>query len=77
MKKIKPIASKGDELQTLEALRDVLAETIDNCESGRDIAALSRQLTQVLELISELKKGTGENEKSSLDVLRAKLKVVS
>ena len=77
MKKIKPVASKGNELQTLEALRDVLAETIDNCESGRDIAALSRQLAQVLERISELKKGAEESEGSSLDAIRAKLRVIS
>lgn len=41
-------ALEGDRKQTLIALRDTLAEAIDGCESKRDLAALSRQLTDVL-----------------------------
>lgn len=35
-------AKSGDKRATLIALRDKLAETIDNCESGRDMAANSK-----------------------------------
>lgn len=41
----------GDKRATLIALRDKIAETIDNCESGRDMAANSKRL---MEVISEL-----------------------
>jgi len=48
------IAASGNRLQTLQALRDHLAFTSDNCRSSRDIAALSRQLTAVLAAIDAL-----------------------
>ena len=41
----------GDKRATLIALRDKIAETIDNCDSGRDMAANSKRL---MEVISEL-----------------------
>lgn len=47
-------ASTGDRLKTLESLRDLLAERIDSTDSGRDIAALSLRLTDVLAQIAEL-----------------------
>jgi hypothetical protein len=47
-------ASSGDRVDTLRELRDLLARQIESCESGRDVAALSRQLTTVLAEISEL-----------------------
>lgn len=40
--------STNDRRKTLEALRGTLAETIDNTESGRDIAALSKRLMEVM-----------------------------
>ncbi|HIW77059.1 MULTISPECIES: hypothetical protein [Gordonibacter] len=49
-------AKSGNTLETLERLRDKLADSIETCESGRDIAALSRQLSQVLEQIEEVKR---------------------
>jgi len=48
------IAKKGDNLETLRALRQRIAETIDATKSGRDIAALSRQLQIVMSQIAEL-----------------------
>lgn len=42
------VARSGDRVETLRALRDVLAAGIAECGSGRDLAALSRQLQQVL-----------------------------
>lgn len=48
------IAQKGDNLETLRALRQRLAEAIDNTNSGRDLAPLSRQLQIVMAKIDEL-----------------------
>lgn len=41
-------------LETLKALRDRLASDIDDCESMRDLAALSLRLQSVLEQIDEI-----------------------
>jgi len=41
-------AASNDRRETLIALRDKLARTIDECESGRDIAALSKRLMEVM-----------------------------
>lgn len=41
-------ARSGDKRKTLIALRDKLAETIDNCDSGRDMAANSKRLMEVM-----------------------------
>lgn len=50
----------------LEALRDRLATAIDNCDSGRDLAALSRQFVDVTEKLEQIKPaekgGTGLDE---------------
>ena len=54
MSDIASIVEKGDTLATLKALRHKLAETIDSSNSGRDIAALARQLQIVTGQISEL-----------------------
>lgn len=59
---IENIAKKGDSLETLKALRDKIANTLDNTKSGRDIASLSRQLQLVLSQIDEL-----EAEKKDLE----------
>ena len=41
-------ARKNSRRDTLIALRDKLASAIDECESGRDIAALSKRLMEVM-----------------------------
>ena len=57
-------AKSGNVLETLERLRDSLAETIETCESGRDMAALSRQLSQVLDQIEDVKRANaGKDDK--------------
>jgi hypothetical protein len=48
------VASRGDRLETLRALRDRLARELDLTASARDVAALSRQLTDVLQQIEDL-----------------------
>jgi len=40
-------AKSGSRRDVLVALRDKLASTIETCESGRDVAALSRRLMDV------------------------------
>lgn len=41
-------AKSGNKRATLIALRDKLAETIQNCESGRDMASNSKRLMEVM-----------------------------
>lgn len=47
-------AKSGSKRDTLIALRDKLAETIDNCESGRDMAANSKRLMEVMAELESL-----------------------
>ena len=47
-------AQSGDKRKTLIALRDKIAETIENCDSGRDIAANSKRLMEVMSELDEL-----------------------
>jgi len=51
------VAAQGDYAETLRALRDRLAAEIDVCASGRDLAALSLRLTDVLSLLKDLPNG--------------------
>lgn len=59
-------AASGDRLKTLQDLRDVLAESIVNCESMRDLSSLSGRLQSVLEEIAAVappeKAGDGIDE---------------
>ena len=41
-------AKSGNRRETLEALRDKIAASIQDCESGRDVAALSKRLMEVM-----------------------------
>lgn len=52
---LEPVVQSGDRIASLEALRNKLANAIDLCESARDIAALSRQLTEVIAQIADLR----------------------
>ena len=47
-------AANGSKRDVLECLRDELARAIENSESGRDIAALSKRLVDVLNELSDL-----------------------
>lgn len=53
-------AKSGDKRETLIALRDKLAQTIENCESGRDMAANTKRL---MEVMSEIEQIDAEAEK--------------
>ena len=54
MAKLVDAAKSGDKRATLIALRDKLAETIENCESGRDMAANSKRLMEVMSELEAL-----------------------
>ena len=47
-------AKRGDKRGMLEATRDILAYSIETCESKRDLAALSKRLVEVCEMIDAL-----------------------
>lgn len=47
-------ANSGDKRATLIALRDILAKTIQNCESGRDMASNSKRLMEVMTELENL-----------------------
>jgi hypothetical protein len=64
-------AKSGDKRATLIALRDKLAETIENCESGRDMAANSKRLMEVMAELEALPDPTAIKE-SKHDRLKRK-----
>ena len=64
-------AKTGDKRATLIALRDKLAETIENCESGRDMAANSKRLMEVMAEIEALP-DPEETKESKHDRLKRK-----
>lgn len=61
----------GDKRQTLVELRNEIASTIEACESGRDMAALSKRLMEVIEEIASIDAATAER-KNPLQKARAK-----
>lgn len=54
MDKLYEAVSTNDRRETLVALRNTIAKAIDDCESGRDIAALSKRLMEVIAEIDAL-----------------------
>jgi hypothetical protein len=63
-------AAAESRLAGLSALRDLLAEQIEVCDSPRDLAPLSRQLTDVLAQIEAVEKAAPEKKGSPLDELQ-------
>ena len=61
------IADQGDNLELLKALRQKLATAIDESKSGRDIAALSRQLQIVAAQIESIEEAHKDKASSVLD----------
>lgn len=52
--KLTTAVKTGDKRKTLIALRDKLAETIENCDSGRDMASNSKRLMEVIAELESL-----------------------
>lgn len=61
-------AKSGDRLETLIALRDLLAERLQNTESGRDVASMSRRLMQAVAEIEALETLKKARERSPFDL---------
>lgn len=64
-------AKSGDKKATLIALRDKLAETIQNCDSGRDMASNSKRLMEVIAEIEAIE----EEERAVKDAIQNQKKV--
>lgn len=64
-------AKSGDKRATLEALRDILAKTIQECDSGRDMASNTKRL---MEVMAELEALPDPNQKKLSKHDRLKLK---
>ena len=47
-------AKSGDKRETLIALRDILAKTIQECESGRDMASNTKRLMEVMAELEQM-----------------------
>lgn len=54
MGKLLQAVRSGDKRKILEALRDETATAIEECGSGRDIAALSKRLMEICEKLDAL-----------------------
>lgn len=66
-------AASGDRLQTLKELRGLLAERLEQSNSDRDIASMSKRLMDVTETIEALEQKKADAEQiSSLDKLYSK-----
>lgn len=72
MARLLEAARSGDKRRTLIALRDKLAETIDNCESGRDMAANSKRLMEVMAELEALPDPDAQAVVSKHDRLKQK-----
>lgn len=62
-------ARSGDRRRTLEALRDKIAASIQDCESGRDVAALSKRLMEVMGELDSLPQQSTDDELEELQEL--------
>lgn len=58
----------GDRLRTLIALRDLLADKLQNTASTRDIAAISRRLMQCVSEIETLEKEKKYEKEDHFDI---------
>lgn len=67
------IQDNAGELETMKVLQLKLARTIDESNSGRDIAALSRQLREVTAKISELEAQSSQDD-TILNIVRERHK---
>ena len=62
-------AKSGNKKETLIALRDILAKTIQTCDSGRDMASNSKRLMEVIAEIDAIE----EEERKKLEIVERKV----
>lgn len=67
----------GDRLESLIALRDLIAERLQKSNSDRDTASMSRRLMQILEEIEALERerAAANSKKIDLEQFRHALKL--
>lgn len=58
MGKLLTAVQSGSRREMLVELRDEIATTIEGCESGRDMAALSKRLMEVVDEIESIDQAT-------------------
>lgn len=69
------LADSGDDLEMLKCLRMSLARQLEETESGRDMAALSKQFMDVTKEIRALEKARPKpDRRTALDDARSKRK---
>jgi len=72
-KSLVTVTDSGNRLETLVALRHKLATAIEQTESARDIAPLSKQLREVMEEIDTIKQAEAPQAKVTvLEMIRSK-----
>lgn len=65
-------AESNDNKALLRALRERLADAIDNCESARDISSMSKQLMDVVKMLDGVDVPESQGKGTVLDELRAR-----
>ena len=63
-------ASDDGRLEQLTMLRDILATSIDECESSRDLAALARQYRETIREIETIESGEDDGDEIASIILR-------
>lgn len=65
MDSLTDVTSNGDKLRMYECLRMDIAKQIEGTDSGRDVAALSRQYIDITERIAALKEASEKQDRRS------------
>ena len=60
-------AKSGDRRETLVAMRDILAKTIQECDSGRDMASNTKRLMEVMNEIEQIDAEAAEKAAKELE----------
>ena len=63
-------ASNLGRLEQLTTLRDILASSIDECDSMRDLASLSRQYRETIREIETIESGEDDGDEIASIILR-------
>ena len=63
-------ASNEGRFEQLTQLRDILASSIDECESMRDLASLSRQYRETIREIESIESGEDDGDEIASIILR-------
>ena len=73
MANLSDVAKNGNKKETLIALRDILAITIQNCESGRDMASNTKRFMEVIDALEAIEQAEREEaERLKLEALAKK-----